>query len=67
MWSRGSLSRAGRGVVQILGPKLSFVGLGSCAPARRARNAGPEWAFRAKPSFAIFVTEKSKLIAIIRN
>ena len=31
------------------------------------RNAGSEWAFQASPPFAIFVSEKSELIALIPN
>ena len=59
MWSRGSLSRAQGGANPRTKTELRGLGLVCTRTSWATRNAGPEWAFRAKP---IFVTEKSELI-----
>ena len=69
MWSRGSLSRAqGRGGAN---PRTETEPRGLGVVCTRTlwatQNAGPEWAFRASPPFAIFVSKKSELIALIPN
>ena len=63
---RLSLARAGGGGDANPRTKTEPRGLGLvCTRTSWAtRNAGPEWAFRAKPPFAIFVSEKIRINGI---
>ena len=66
MWSRGSLSRAqgGGGANPRTKTELRGLGLVCTRTSWATRNAGPKWAFRAKPPFAILVSEKIRINGI---
>ena len=68
MVKRLSLARVGWGANPRTKTELRGLGLVCTRTSWATRNAGPEWAFRAKPPFAIFVSEKKKfeLIVLIR-